>query len=433
VLKVPGSFEYEGEFKDDLMCGKGVWVDSSNNRYKGSFQEGLKSGFGSMNYSNGDVYEGQFHKGLRNGKGKLTLANGEIYEGLFLNDKKHGKGVYWYSKDFSTKMDFYADFLMMSVKKINLSKGCSYMGECLGVRTNKSYQKGLSNEELWTFHKKHGKGLLILADKTRVSGEFKEDMCHGKVVTVYSNKNQFELTYLDDKPVDVGIYKTTKGKYFEFKFEEGMVKNTVENKLLSKGETYTGEILMRLREQLNLNEVNSVSDLLEFNCLNGKGVVSYPDGTVFRGFFSQSKRVGSGVTTFSNGDLMIGKYLNDSLKGPVEIKYKNGNRYEGILTIDSEVSFKKVRERGASEERENEITKYKVGEGKFTSSNGHSLVGHFEDNCRHGVFTFLEKPDDDKKNLKKEIRRKKETPSKDSKKIKGRKNLGLKYFRDELL
>jgi hypothetical protein len=433
VLKVPGSFEYEGEFKDDLMCGKGVWVDSSNNRYKGSFREGLKSGFGSMNYSNGDVYEGQFHKGLRNGKGKLTLANGEIYEGLFLNDKKHGKGVYWYSKDFSTKMDFYADFLMMSVKKINLSKGCSYMGECLGVRTNKSYQKGLSNEELWTFHKKHGKGLLILADKTRVSGEFKEDMCHGKVVTIYSNKNQFELTYLDDKPVDVGIYKTTKGKYFEFKFEEGMVKNTVENKLLSKGETYTGEILMRLKDQLNLNEVNSVSDLLEFNCLNGKGVVSYPDGTVFRGFFNQSKRVGSGVTTFSNGDLMIGKYLNDSLKGPVEIKYKNGNRYEGILTIDSEVSFKKVRERGASEERENEITKYKVGEGKFTSSNGHSLVGHFEDNCRHGVFTFLEKPDDDKKNLKKEIRRKKETPSKDSKKIKGRKNLGLKYFRDELL
>ena len=43
---------------------------------------------------NGDRYEGEIKDSILNGQGLYTWANGDRYEGEFLNDLPHGRGIY---------------------------------------------------------------------------------------------------------------------------------------------------------------------------------------------------------------------------------------------------------------------------------------------------------------------------------------------------
>ncbi len=45
-----------------------------------------------MKYANGDVYIGDFKNDLIKGKGECKYANGAVYIGEYKNDKKEGKG-----------------------------------------------------------------------------------------------------------------------------------------------------------------------------------------------------------------------------------------------------------------------------------------------------------------------------------------------------
>ena len=131
-----GSF-YEGNFKNDLFNGKGIFVNN-NWIYKGDFLNGKKHGKGKIeiniikkknsdnnnnknenkigkkiyegdweyDYINGDgieiienekgkiIYNGHFIKGKKNGKGKLILSNGCEYYGDFNNDSIEGNGIF---------------------------------------------------------------------------------------------------------------------------------------------------------------------------------------------------------------------------------------------------------------------------------------------------------------------------------------------------
>ena len=137
-LIYPDGTYYEGNFKNDLFNGKGIFVNN-NSIYNGDFLNGKKHGKGKIeidiiknknsnnnnNYNNenkiekkiyeGDwendfingngieiiqnengkiIYNGQFIKGKKNGKGKLILSNGSEYYGDFKNDLLEGNGIF---------------------------------------------------------------------------------------------------------------------------------------------------------------------------------------------------------------------------------------------------------------------------------------------------------------------------------------------------
>jgi hypothetical protein len=61
---------YEGEFKNDEMNGKGVYV-----------------------WWDGKTYNGDWKKGKMHGKGEFWWPDGSIFRGEYQEDQRHGEGM----------------------------------------------------------------------------------------------------------------------------------------------------------------------------------------------------------------------------------------------------------------------------------------------------------------------------------------------------
>jgi len=83
--------KYDGEYKDGLMHGFGVFtlLDGSS-VFEGQFKNDRKHK-GTLTSSDGSVFEGQFINNQKH-KGTLTSPDGSVYKGYFKNNRKHGRG-----------------------------------------------------------------------------------------------------------------------------------------------------------------------------------------------------------------------------------------------------------------------------------------------------------------------------------------------------
>ena len=58
-----------------------------------------------MIYRNGDTYDGEWKDNLEDGKGVYTFKNGTVYDGDFVEGKKEGKGTYTWADGFEYEGD----------------------------------------------------------------------------------------------------------------------------------------------------------------------------------------------------------------------------------------------------------------------------------------------------------------------------------------
>jgi len=93
-LEYANGDRYEGDLRNGLRYGKGVFFGANGDRYEGAFVNDKKHGKGIFYGGNGDCYEGDFFDDKRHGRGVFRGANGDKYDGGFINDRKHGKGVF---------------------------------------------------------------------------------------------------------------------------------------------------------------------------------------------------------------------------------------------------------------------------------------------------------------------------------------------------
>ena len=73
---IQGEF-FEGKIK------KGKIMFKNMDEYEGNFKDEKMSGRGIYKYENGDIYEGFFENNLFNGEGKVTKKDGEVKKGIF--------------------------------------------------------------------------------------------------------------------------------------------------------------------------------------------------------------------------------------------------------------------------------------------------------------------------------------------------------------
>ena len=79
---------YEGEFKNDLKEGLGMYIWASGNYYKGYYKGDLRDGYGEMYWADHSHYKGNWHLGLQHGYGILIdQTTGEVKKGLFEQGK----------------------------------------------------------------------------------------------------------------------------------------------------------------------------------------------------------------------------------------------------------------------------------------------------------------------------------------------------------
>ncbi|KAL2906942.1 Protein ACCUMULATION AND REPLICATION OF CHLOROPLASTS 3 [Bienertia sinuspersici] len=95
----------------------------------------------------------------------------------------------------------------------------------------------------------------------------------------------------------------------------------------------------------------------------GRGRLTFLDGTVYDGMWRYGKRSGIGSLFFSNGDVFHGLWRDDLMHGKGWLYFYTGERWFA--------NFWKGRANG---------------EGRFYSKSGEVFFGHFQDGWRHGEF-----------------------------------------------
>jgi hypothetical protein len=55
---------YEGDYKNDKKCGKGVFKWASGNIYIGEYKDDEREGFGEMRWIDGSIYIGEWYRGI---------------------------------------------------------------------------------------------------------------------------------------------------------------------------------------------------------------------------------------------------------------------------------------------------------------------------------------------------------------------------------
>ena len=95
---------YEGEFKNNKICGNGfmIWYSDTNEKYIGQWENNKREGVGIQIWYDikGDNkylktrYVGEWLDNKRNGYGVFFYSNGSKYEGTWRNDLKCGIGLY---------------------------------------------------------------------------------------------------------------------------------------------------------------------------------------------------------------------------------------------------------------------------------------------------------------------------------------------------
>ena len=93
VDKEPLKGTYTGDCKKNKAHGKGKAVGTDT--YEGEFKNGIPDGNGIYTWSNKNVFEGKYLKGLREGKGKMTIkrdgAQDSVIDGFWKKDVYIGK------------------------------------------------------------------------------------------------------------------------------------------------------------------------------------------------------------------------------------------------------------------------------------------------------------------------------------------------------
>ena len=84
---------YQGNFTDNQIQGRGVFVWANGDRFEGSFVANQRSGQGVMQWQSGQRYEGEFEAGLMNGQGEYLWPDGTRYRGTFARDRRSGLGI----------------------------------------------------------------------------------------------------------------------------------------------------------------------------------------------------------------------------------------------------------------------------------------------------------------------------------------------------
>jgi len=167
VMKWSNSSYYIGDWKNDLMSGKGFYCDLSSYVYEGDWLDGLRHGRGYYKWNGGSYYEGDWSEGFRK-----------------------GFGIFYFSE--SSECDY-------------------YKGE-------------------WKASKMHGKGEMRWKDGTVAIGEWENDQLNGEAMTHAPNGNMSSAIYVNDYKegqgsfVDLVFKYTFEGRYTHDERREGTIR-----------------------------------------------------------------------------------------------------------------------------------------------------------------------------------------------------------------
>lgn len=99
--------KYEGQFRNDMICGNGRKLMINGEYYKGQFDHDLPNGYGTYIELHGAKYEGEWKDGKMHGRGTQVFKDGEkTYVGQYYEGKMHGQGTMYFKDGSYYEGDF---------------------------------------------------------------------------------------------------------------------------------------------------------------------------------------------------------------------------------------------------------------------------------------------------------------------------------------
>jgi hypothetical protein len=158
-------------------------IDSDGFTYDGEFLMGKRHGMGkSTHWSPNELtYEGQWENDVRCGKGKESNSYGYSYVGDFLNDAMNGRGKVIYPGGEKTYVGEYKDGYQHGYGEHNST--AAYIPGRGQVRSYKGY---------WKFGDYEGKGIKVYANGRIYEGDFVRGIEKGQGKEIYPDGRIYE-------------------------------------------------------------------------------------------------------------------------------------------------------------------------------------------------------------------------------------------------
>lgn len=229
----------------------------------------VQSGNGTIYYKNKDIYYGQWKDGKKCGTGIINYANGNKYEGEFNDDKKNGRG----------KMEYINNIIYDGQWTDDLYYGFGTL-----------YKNNILIENGYYVNN------ILLHDKNKV-----------KIKTTFSENINLDdiikIIYKNNIPHGNLLYDNATKKYKIF---------------YNNNDYYYGDITHDICKEQLTNEI-----------INGKGIMTYDDGSIYEGEWINGNFNGQGKMIYKNGDIYNGDWKDNKANGKGKMVYNNGNVYDG--------------------------------------------------------------------------------------------------------
>ena len=367
------SYSYSGEWKNDLLNGKGKFTDG-NITYEGNFLNGKFHGDGTLtkkliNTPIYYTYKGNFKNGLKDGKG-TEICQEYTYVGAFINDKFDGKGKKEFKNGDFLEGTFVSGVFKSGNGKITDKENTVYQGKLHGNIPNGSgkyiYSDGKIASGVFDNGMKQGKFLITLNDGTKYTEEYKNDVLisstrgrNPKTLAVQekARKSAFEalslkshiITKSQSNNKKIASMITEKISYSNTQYELYRGQKNDKNELHGFGvltlnnSTYEGEFTNGKISGLGIytvpghfkyyGECSEITSNIRAFLSTGCGVRSFDNGNEYAGDFKLGGFSGFGVYSYANGDKYEGEFSNGKFHGRGVFTYANGDIYEGEFKL----------------------------------------------------------------------------------------------------
>lgn len=229
-----------------------------------------------------------------------------------INDKvKTDLGVYVGNLDFG---------VFSGKGTFNFSSGDIYSGswenyQMEGYGTLKNLEYGIYSGD-FSVSKKSGNGTYIWIDGDNYIGQWQDDKIFGKGTYTFSDGGVLSGVFIDNSFYSGTYVGENTGVKYKLTYKDGKTHSAYIT--FSDGAVYSGEY----------SEMN----------FSGSGKMTYPNGDTYSGSYDNGKRDGSGIYTWKNGDNYDGMWSADTISGDGKYEFTNGDILSGTFESSSFVS-----------------------------------------------------------------------------------------------
>ncbi|WBR14619.1 Morn repeat protein [Pandoravirus kuranda] len=174
---------------------RAVDIALSGGKYEGMWNDNMPHGFGVRVYPDCACYTGAWVCGQKCGRGVMVWSNGSIYDGEWAEGKRHGRGIFTVPGAWRYDGEWKDDVIHGHGTRIE-DDGRTYDGE-------------------WVEGKRHGRGTFTVPGAWMYDGEWKDDMIRGRGIHTDTDGNTYDGEWNSDAFSGHAVFVEGNGKRYE--------------------------------------------------------------------------------------------------------------------------------------------------------------------------------------------------------------------------